>query len=80
MSSHAVVSLCVTLGLGGRGIPGYVSVAMPTDSPPRRRGECFELSVEKLLRRAQPLPPREATVIEDLTDEEAAAFFEAIRR
>lgn len=53
---------------------------MSTDRAPRRNEECLELSVEELLRRARPLPPREATVIEDLTDEEAAAFFEAIRR
>lgn len=36
--------------------------------------------MEELLRRARPLPSRDATVIEDLTDEAAEAFFEAIRR
>ena len=36
--------------------------------------------VDELLRRARPLPPRDTTVIEDLTDDEAAAFFEAIKR
>lgn len=53
---------------------------MPTEPVPRRHEECLEFSVEELLRRARPLPPRDATVIDDLTDEEAAAFFEAIRR
>lgn len=53
---------------------------MSTDPAPRRREECLELPVEELLRRARPLPPRGATVIEDLTEEEAEAFFEAIKR
>ncbi|MBK5223702.1 MAG: hypothetical protein JJE52_12700 [Acidimicrobiia bacterium] len=53
---------------------------MPTDPAPRRHEACLELSVEELLRRARPLPPREETVIEDLTEEEAEAFFEAINR
>lgn len=53
---------------------------MPTDPAPRRHQECLELSAEELLRRARPLPPRDATVIEDLTEEEAEAFFEAIRQ
>jgi hypothetical protein len=53
---------------------------MTTESAPQHHDESLELSVEELLRRARPLPPRAATVIDDLTDEEAAAFFEAIRR
>ena len=53
---------------------------MPTDPAPLHHEECLELSVEELLRRARPLPPRGETVIDDLTDEEAKAFFEAIKR
>lgn len=52
---------------------------MSTD-PAHPREQSLEVSVEELLHRARPLPPREATVIEDLTDEEAEAFFEAIKR
>lgn len=33
-----------------------------------------ELSVGELLRRARPLPPRGEMIIDDLTDDEAAAF------
>jgi len=53
---------------------------MPADPAPRRHEECLELSVDELLRRARPLPPREETVIDDLIEEEAEAFFEAIKR
>jgi hypothetical protein len=38
----------------------------------------LELPVEELLRRGRPLPPHEEMVIEDLTDEEGLAFFEAV--
>jgi hypothetical protein len=37
-----------------------------------------ELSVEELMRRARPLPPHEEMVIEDLTEEEGAAFLAAV--
>jgi hypothetical protein len=47
----------------------------PADPPPR---ESLELSVEEVLRRARPLPPREEMVIDDLTDEEQEAFWAAI--
>lgn len=50
---------------------------MSTDPAPLRH-ECLELSVEELLRRARPLPPRDETVIEDLTNEEAEGFFQAL--
>jgi hypothetical protein len=40
----------------------------------------LELPVEELLRRARPLPPHEEMVIDDLTEEEGAAFLEAISR
>ena len=49
--------------------------------PPQPRSEeSLELPVEELLRRARPLPPHAEMAIDDLTDEEAEAFFEAIRR
>jgi hypothetical protein len=38
----------------------------------------LELPVEELLRRARPLPPHDEMVIEDLTEEEGAAFLEAV--
>ncbi len=38
----------------------------------------LELPVEELLRRAQPLPPHDEMVIEDLTDEEGLAFFDVV--
>ncbi|MGH9063002.1 MAG: hypothetical protein ACRD0L_03345 [Acidimicrobiales bacterium] len=37
-----------------------------------------ELPVAEVIRRARPLPPREAMVIDDLTDEEEAIFWAAI--
>lgn len=39
----------------------------------------LELPVEELLRRARPLPPHEEMVIEDLTEEEGAAFLAAVK-
>jgi hypothetical protein len=44
---------------------------------PKRDG-CLELPVEELLRRARPLPPHEEMVIDDLTEEEGAAFLAAL--
>jgi hypothetical protein len=38
----------------------------------------LELPVEDLLRRARPLPPYDEMVIEDLSEEEGAAFLAAI--
>jgi hypothetical protein len=38
----------------------------------------LELPVEELLRRARPMPPHEEMVIEDLTEEEGAAFLAAV--
>ena len=37
-----------------------------------------EESVEEILAAARPLPPLDETIIEDLTDEEERAFYEAI--
>jgi hypothetical protein len=38
----------------------------------------LELPVEELLRRARPLPPHDEMVIDDLTEEEGAAFLAAV--
>jgi hypothetical protein len=38
----------------------------------------LELPVEELLRRARPLPSHDEMVIEDLTQEEGAAFLAAL--
>ena len=40
--------------------------------------EHLELPVEELLRRARPLPPHDEMVIEDLGEEEGAAFLAAV--
>ncbi len=37
-----------------------------------------ELPVEELLRRARPMPPHEQMIIDDLDDEEGAAFLAAL--
>jgi hypothetical protein len=41
-------------------------------------GESLELPVEELLQRARLLPPHEEMVIDDLTEEEGAAFLAAL--
>jgi hypothetical protein len=38
----------------------------------------LKLPIEELLRRARPLPPHDEMVIEDLTEEEGAAFLAAL--
>ena len=53
---------------------------MLNEPPHPPHDESRELSVKELLRRARPLPPRTATVVDDLTDVEAKAFFDAISR
>lgn len=53
---------------------------MSNDPPQPRIEESLELPVDELMRRARPLPPHAEIAIDDLTDEEAEAFFEAIRR
>ena len=60
-----------------------MSVDRAGDQGPRRSGygppqEAPEETPEQILARARPLPPHEEMVIEDLTDEEAEAFWAAI--
>jgi hypothetical protein len=38
----------------------------------------LELPVEELLRRARPLPPHDEMLIEDIDEEEGAAFLAAV--
>jgi hypothetical protein len=45
---------------------------------PDNREEHLELPVEELLRRSRPLPPHDEMVIEDLSEEEGAAFLAAV--
>ena len=51
---------------------------MSTEPVQPRHSESLELPVEELLRRARPLPPHDAMVIEDLSEEEGAAFLAAL--
>lgn len=57
---------------------GTVDPEMSTDPTPVSGNENLELPVDELLRRARPLPPLSETVIDDLSEEEAEAFFTAI--
>lgn len=57
---------------------GTVGFEMSTDPTPVSGSESLELPVDELLKRARPLPPLSETVIEDLSEEEAKAFFAAI--
>ena len=51
---------------------------MSTEPVHPRHSESLELPVEELLRRARPLPPHDAMVIEDVSEEEGAAFLAAL--
>ena len=51
---------------------------MSTHAPDNRE-EHLELPVEELLRRARPLPPHDEMVIEDLSEDEGAAFLAAVK-
>ena len=65
---------------GGSPEPALVSkLGLMTSQPmePKRDG-CLELPVEELLRRARPLPPHEEMVIDELTEDEGAAFLAAL--
>ena len=51
---------------------------MSTERADTSNEQHLELSVDELLRRARPLPPHDEMVIEDLTEEEGAAFLAAV--
>lgn len=62
-----------------RGWPWSYTAAMasePVESV--HQGKHRELPVDVLLRRAKPLPPHDEMVIDDLTEEEGAAFLAAL--
>jgi len=46
--------------------------------PQQDYGKGLERPVPDLIRRARPLPPHEEMVIEDLTEEDGAAFLAAL--
>ena len=52
----------------------YVSTHAADSSEPIR-----ELPVEELMRRARPLPPHEDMVIDDISEDEGAAFLAAVK-
>jgi hypothetical protein len=49
-----------------------------TSEPVTPKSGHLELPVEELLSRARPMPPHEQMIIEDLDDEEGAAFLAAL--
>lgn len=51
---------------------------MSTDRVDSSGEPSLEVAVEDALRRARPLPPYPEMVIDDLTEDEAEAFFEAV--
>jgi hypothetical protein len=51
---------------------------MSTEPVQPRHSESLELPVVELLRRARPLPPHDAMVIEDLSEEEGAVYLAAL--
>ena len=51
---------------------------MSTHRADGKQGHDLELPVEELLRRARPLPPHDEMVIDDLSEEEGAAFLAAV--
>jgi hypothetical protein len=56
----------------------YTGREMSTEPIRTSHGESLELPAAELLRRARPLPPHEDMVIDDLTEEECAAFLAAL--
>lgn len=62
------------------GLPWSYTVAAMSSEPAEsvHQGDQRELPVDVLLRRAKPLPPHDEMVIDDLTDEEGAAFLAAL--
>ena len=59
--------------------PGGSYIESGSTHAPDNRKEHLQLPVEELLRRSRPLPPHDEMVIEDLTEEEGAAFLAAVK-
>ena len=51
---------------------------MSTEPVQPRQRVSLELPVDELLRRARPLPPHDAMVLDGLSEEEGAAFLAAL--
>ena len=51
---------------------------MSSEPAERHTPDDLELPVQELLDRARPLPPHDEMVIDDLTEEEGAAFLAAL--
>lgn len=59
--------------------PGRILDAISTQpTSDGRFGSHLEESVEEVLRKARPYPPRDELLLDDLTDDEDAAFWETI--
>ena len=65
-------------GWSGPPMPLTLADEMSTEPVQSSQGESLELPVEELLRRGRPLPPHEKMLIDDLTEEEGAAFLAAL--
>jgi len=59
-------------------MPLTLSDEMSTEPVQPGRGQSLELPVEELLCRARPAPPHQEMLIDDLTEEEGAAFLETL--
>jgi hypothetical protein len=57
--------------------PSYTGLV--STHPADNSEQHHELPVEELMRRARPLPPYEEMVIDDLTEDEGAAFLAALK-
>lgn len=56
----------------------YTQTTVATHRADNTKDQHLELPAEELLRRARPLPPHEDMVIEDIDEEEGAAFLAAV--
>ena len=77
LSSPQSINLSAIPGCG-RSTIGAAYIGSVSTHGPDNRDEHLELPVDELLRRARPLPPHDEMVIEDLSENEGAAFRAAI--
>jgi len=73
----APAKLCRGMAEASAHAPKLLAVSTQRANPGDEKHH--ELSVEELVRRAKPLPPPEQMAIDDLSDEEGAAFLAAVR-
>ena len=74
-SEHGAVTREAMLCLRHRG--DRAAICPPSQLSPAE-ARAWSSRVEESLRRARPLPPHEEMVIDDLTEEEGAAFLSAL--